>query len=104
MEDDGYQAADQHDQVQTEVRAAGLQGLAVQRLGPAAETRCQDFRVREKHAADGCGEQGDSIKEAKQVVCIDALTGELEERGVVAVHVADQSPAAVQPEGQPQEN
>lgn len=103
MEDNGYKATDQHDQVQTEVCAAGLQGLAVQRLGPAAQTRRQDFRVRKEHAANGCCEKGDSIKEAKHIVGIDALTGKFEKRGVVAIHVADQSPAAVKPEGQPQE-
>lgn len=104
VEDDDDEATDQHHQIQDQMSAAGLQSFTVQRLVSTGQTHHNDLSVGENHAADGGCEQDHGEGQAVDVVDEDALTGQFEERGVVAVRIHDQSPASVQPHCQTQQN
>lgn len=104
MQDDDEDATTKHDQVDEQVSAAGLQGFAVQCLVPAGQTHHRDPTVGDDHAANGGGEQHHCEGEAVHVVDDYAVTGELEQGGIVAEGVGDESPAAVQPDGQTQQD
>lgn len=84
--------------------ATGFQGFAVQRLVPAGQTHHRDPTVGNDHAADGGGEQHHGEGEAVHVVDDHAVAGELEQGGIVAEGVGNESSAAVQPDGQTQQD
>lgn len=104
MQDDDEDATTKHDQVDKQVSAAGLQGFAVQCLVPAGQTHHRDPTVGDDHAANGGGEQHHCERKAVHVVDDYAVAGELEQGGIVAEGVGDESPAAVQPDGQTQQD
>ena len=97
-------AVENHNQIQNQMSAAGLQGFTVQRLVFTRQTHDGDLSVGEHHAADRSCEQNYSEGEAVHVVNEHAVTGEFKQRGIITEGVCDQSPAAVQPDGQTEQN
>lgn len=75
--------------------AASLKGFGVQGLALAGQADSCDLGVGEEHAGYGGCEQHHGKREAVDVVDENALTGELEQRGVVTERICDQSPASV---------
>lgn len=104
MQDDDEAATTEHDKVDKQVSAAGLQRFAVQCFAPAGQTHHRDPTVGDDHAADGGGEQHHSEGEAVNVVDHHTVAGELKQRSIVTERVADESPTAVQPDGQTQQD
>lgn len=84
--------------------AAGLQGFAVQCFVLAGQTHRRDPTIGDDHAADGGGEQHHCEGEPVHVVDHHTVAGELKQRGIVTEGVGDESPAAVQPDGQTQQD
>ncbi|TNN47462.1 hypothetical protein EYF80_042347 [Liparis tanakae] len=95
-EEAGHQQCD----VGGQVGGAGLQRFAVHGLVLAAHAHDGDLQVGERHAAEGGAQQHHGVAEAVDVVGQEALTGQLEQGGVVAERVEDDPPAARQPDAQ----
>ena len=104
MHSNDSESTDQHDQIHSQMSAAGLQGFTVQRLVLTGQTDDCNLCVSENHGAYRRGEQDDSEREAVHIINKHTVTGEFKQRGIVTERVCDHRPASVQPYGQTEKN
>ncbi|KAF3840547.1 hypothetical protein F7725_006409 [Dissostichus mawsoni] len=96
VQNDDDEAGHQQDCVDGQVCGAGLQCFSVQSLVLTAQTHHGDPQVGERDAADGRTQQDHGVSEAVDVVDEHALTGQLEQGGIIAGEVDNNPPAARQ--------
>lgn len=94
MEDDDDDPRHKHDDVHSQVGCTGLQRFAVQSLVFTEHTHCSDLQVGKSDTGDGGAQQNHRVAKAVDVIDEDALTGQLEQGGVVAEWVEYDPPAA----------
>ena len=96
MEDDDDGPRHKHDDVHSQVSGTGLQCFAVQSLVFTEHTHCSNLQVGESDAGDGGAHKNHRVAKAVYVIDEDALTGQLEQGGVVTEWVEYNPPAAGQ--------
>lgn len=100
---DGH-PAENHYHKHNQVGGAGLHCLPVHWLVLADQTDHGDLGVGENYAADGDYFEHDGVSEAVHVIDKHTVTWEFKQGGVVTVRVLYHHPAAVQPDGQTQQD